>query len=163
MAGVGIDAHIIHELEQMRSGPIDLMSYMIPSIRALRDFRYAKLTIELDGKRVFGPRPGVAFVGNVKEYGTMFPILPHAQADDDALDLCALPCDSRAEAIRLFLLAAVGEHLSAEGVVYLKGRRVRIESDQPVPMQIDGEAAGFTPLTVQLLPTKVPFIVPNPT
>ena len=50
--------------------------------------------------------------------------------------------------------------LAAEGAIYTKGRRVHIESAQPVPIQIDGEAAGHTPLEVDLLPARVPFIVP---
>jgi diacylglycerol kinase family enzyme len=29
-----------------------------------------------------------------------------------------------------------------------------------VAVQIDGDAAGHTPVTIELLPVKVPFIVP---
>lgn len=162
MAGVGIDGYIIHALERLRGGPISIASYVLPSALALMNYSYPKLCIEADGRRVFGPTGGVAFVGNAREYGTYFPILPHARTDDGLLDLCAIPCRSRAEAAQMFLYTASGDHLHAEGVVYLKVRHVRIDSDEPVAVQIDGEAAGFTPLTIDLLPTKVRFIVPAP-
>jgi len=42
----------------------------------------------------------------------------------------------------------------------LKGVHVRVDADEPIPVQVDGEAGGFTPLEVELLPVKVPFIVP---
>ena len=53
-----------------------------------------------------------------------------------------------------------GEHLGMEGVAYLKAKHVRIESPAPVPVQLDGDEAGHTPLEIDLLPVRVPFIVP---
>jgi diacylglycerol kinase family enzyme len=76
------------------------------------------------------------------------------------LDVCVLPCKTRGEAVRQFLLAAAGEHLVHEGAIYTKGRRIRIDAAEPVPVQIDGEAAGHTPLKCELLPVRLPFIVP---
>jgi diacylglycerol kinase family enzyme len=119
--------------------------------------------VQVDGRWVFGPEPGVVFVGNVPEYGTGFPMLPHARPDDGLLDVCAMPCANLPEAVRLFLLAAAGEHLQEEGVVYLKGKHVRVDAPTRaagVPVQIDGDAAGHTPLTVDLLPARLGLIVP---
>jgi diacylglycerol kinase family enzyme len=101
----------------------------------------------------------MAFIGNVPEYGTGFSLLPKARSDDGVLDVCVLPCSSRLQLIKLFLLAATGEHINAEGVVYTNGQRVRITSQQSVAVQIDGEASGHTPLDIKMLPTRLPFIV----
>ena len=35
-----------------------------------------------------------------------------------------------------------------------------ITSAEPVPVQVDGEATGHTPIEIDLLPIKLPFIVP---
>jgi YegS/Rv2252/BmrU family lipid kinase len=161
MAGVGIDAQIVHLLDQMRAGPIDITSYVLPAALALQSYRFPELTIEIDGRRAFGPASGVAFIGNAAEYGTGFPILPHARTDDGLLDVCAIPCKTYRDVVQMFLYAAVGEHLQVEGVVYAKGTRIRVDSARPVPVQIDGEAAGFTPLNVDLLPVRLRFIVPK--
>jgi diacylglycerol kinase (ATP) len=72
-----------------------------------------------------------------------------------------LPCRSREELFPHLLRAAVGEHLHGEAVVYVKGRRIEIDSKEPVPVQVDGEAAGHTPLTIDLLAVKLGFIVPS--
>ncbi len=47
-----------------------------------------------------------------------------------------------------------------EGVAYVKGKHIRVESSEPIPVQLDGDAAGHTPLVIDLLPSRVPFIVP---
>lgn len=161
MAGVGMDAHIIHELDRVRRGPITLASYFMPAMNAVGLYQYPPLTVTIDGRTVCTNLQAVAMVGNVAEYGIGFSLLPHARPDDGLLDVCVMPCRTRLEAARLLLMAAGGEHLAAEGVIYVKGKSVRIESSVPVPVQVDGEAAGHTPADIRLLHVRVPFIVPG--
>jgi diacylglycerol kinase family enzyme len=160
MAGVGIDAAIVHQLDRIRSGPIDLTSYAIPALFALQDYSYPPLSVAIDGHRVLENQPAMAFVGNAPEYGTGFPILTQARSDDGVLDLCVLPCRSRARVLELMMAVATGDHLREEGVIYRKGLSIQIDSPVAVPVQLDGDAAGHTPLEIKLLPTRLPFIVP---
>jgi len=159
MAGVGMDAQIVHELDRVRRGPIHKGSYFWPAVRVVRGYEFAPIEVIADGQGVFGPRAGVAFVGNVSEYGTGFAMLPRARSDDGVLDVCALPCDNRAQMLRLFLYAAAGEHVAGEGAVYVKAKRVEIRSSGPVAVQVDGEAAGFTPVVMEMMQGKLRFVV----
>jgi hypothetical protein len=131
---------------------------MLPAALAVKDYSYPALTVTVDGRQVAPAVPGFAFVGNIKEYGTGFPILPHARPDDGLLDVCVLPCRDPRDLVQLFLKAAAGEHLTEEGVVYVKGKHVRVESaGAPVAVQLDGDSAGHTPLDVDLLPFRLAF------
>ncbi|HXE51529.1 MAG TPA: hypothetical protein VN541_00855, partial [Tepidisphaeraceae bacterium] len=98
--------------------------------------------------------------GNLSEYGTGFPVVSHATPTDGLLDIYVAPCRSRSELVRLFLMGTLGEHTNAEGAFYGRGRHVKIESTIPVPVQVDGDPAGHTPVVVDLLPVRLPFIVP---
>lgn len=160
MAGVGFDAHVVHELNRLRTGPIHLLSYILPAALALRDYRFTPLHVIADDRPLWSGEPAVAFVGNVKEYGTGFPVLPYATPDDGLLDACVLPCRSLVDLARLFLHAAAGEHLEQEGAKYARVKTIRIESEPAVPVQVDGDAGGRTPLECSLLPVRLPFIVP---
>lgn len=160
MAGVGFDAHVVHELDRVRRGPISMASYILPAALSVAAYSYPLLTVWVDGVKVFPSASGFAFVGNIAEYGTGFPILPHASPHDGVLDVCVLPCRSPLDLVPLFLKAAAGEHVRGEGVVYMKGKHVRIESPSPVPVQLDGDSAGHTPVDIDLLPVRLPFIVP---
>jgi diacylglycerol kinase (ATP) len=161
VAGVGLDAQVVHELDKRRSGPISYLSYALPALTALGTYAYPPVTVTVDGKDVFGPAPAMVFVGNVPEYGTGFPILPLASPTDGVLDVCVLPCRSREELFELALRAAAGEHLHGEDVVYAKGKHIHVDSSEPVPVQVDGEAAGHTPLSIDLLPNRLGFMVPG--
>jgi diacylglycerol kinase family enzyme len=113
MAGVGIDAQIVHELDRARTGPIDITSYALPAALALQSYTYSPIQVEVDGKSIFGPAAGMVFIGNVAEYGTGSPELPLARSDDGLLDVCVLPSASRVHLLRLALLVATGDHQRA--------------------------------------------------
>jgi diacylglycerol kinase family enzyme len=40
------------------------------------------------------------------------------------------------------------------------GRRISLRSDSPVPVQLDGDFAGYLPLDIQVMPRAVSFFVP---
>ena len=161
LAGIGFDGQIVHDLARKRSGPIHYLSYLFPAARALGTYPFHAINVIADGVEVFASRPAIAFVGNSREYGTGFPVLPQADPRDGWLDLCVLPCTSRAELLQWGMMIVAGTHLSRPGAVSLRARHLRIESPQPVPVQVDGDAAGFTPLSIDLLPTQLSFMVPN--
>jgi diacylglycerol kinase (ATP) len=159
MAGVGMDAAIVHDVSRRRTGGIRHSSYILPSLIAFFEFRYKNIEVLVDGLRVFGPAPGVVFIGNVREYGTRFSFTPNASATDGLLDVCIIPVKSRWGALVQFLRAAAGVHLSSKRVVYLRGKHVGVTAADVLPVQVDGDAAGFTPLEVDILPARVPFLI----
>jgi len=160
IAGVGIDGAIVHALDRIRSGPINKLSYLLPAALALKDYTFPAMSVELDGKQIFSHAPALTFVGNVPEYGTGFPILPDAQSDDGLLDVCVLPCKNPQKLIEIALRSVASEHTQMPGVVCGKGKHVRVHTDAPVPVQLDGDPGGHTPLEIELLPHRLPFIVP---
>lgn len=160
MAGVGFDAQVVYHLDRLRRGPIQVWDYAVPAALSLLSPPVWPLRVSLDGNEIFPLQSGLAFVGNLSEYGTGFPVLPYARADDGLLDVCVLPCKSHADLVRLFLMAAAGEHVQSEGVIYQRGKHVEIDSPGQVMVQVDGDPAGYTPVTIDLLPTQLPFIVP---
>jgi diacylglycerol kinase family enzyme len=160
MAGVGLDGQVVRLLDSVRNGPIDLTSYLLPTALGLAGYRFPPVSVAVDGQRIASDLPALVFIGNVKEYGTGLPILTQARPDDGLLDVCVMPCRDVRDIAELLLLLTTGEHPQREGVVYIRGTHITVESPTPVPMQIDGDFAGYTPLVVDILPAAVPFLVP---
>lgn len=160
MVSVGFDAHVVHELAKQRTGPIDMFSYITPTLKTLAMMQFVPLKVTVDGKEIWKDLAAMAIVANLSVYGTGFPMVLHAQPDDGQLDTCILPMTSRADLIETAASAFAGAHLEREGVIYVRGKSIEIESAEPVAVQVDGDAFGFTPLKVGLLPVRVPFIVP---
>jgi YegS/Rv2252/BmrU family lipid kinase len=160
MVGIGIDGEVVHALDRVRKGPISFASYVVPGLGALAAYAFAPIEVEVDGQLVFPRAPAVAFIGNIPEYGTGFPILPLAKSDDGLLDICVLPAKSATDLIEHAVASLASEHHLREGAVYVKGRRVTVRSEKPVAIQADGDPAGWTPAEIELLPTRIHFLVP---
>ncbi|MFN4242675.1 MAG: diacylglycerol/lipid kinase family protein [Tepidisphaerales bacterium] len=158
VAGAGLDGEVIHTLHAVRNGPITLGSYVMPTLRSLAGWRFPRIDVWADGRHVFGPQPGMAMVGNVREHGLGFSFLSRAVPDDGWMDLLAFTCRSVGHAVDRFLETATDQLIGADGVVYLRARHVEVRSEAAVAVQADGEAAGFTPLSVELLPRQVRFL-----
>jgi diacylglycerol kinase (ATP) len=162
MAGVGFDAWVVHELHRVRKGPINYGSYLLPAAMALVQYDFVPMRVIADGAEVFAAEPGLAFVGNVAEYGAGFAMVPTAKADDGFLDVCVLPCKNRMELLKWFGMAASGTHMWSSEGVFVRARRVRIETPHihvPAPVQLDGDAAGHTPVDIELIPSALPFVI----
>jgi diacylglycerol kinase (ATP) len=160
MASVGVDAQIVHEMDSFRRGPINYASYVLPAALAIANYRYSALEVTVDEEEVFASAPAMAMVANIAEHGVGFPFAPEARPDDGMLDVLVIPVDSPVDAVQKFFHVAAGEQLLIEGVVYTRGKRIEIKSPDAAPIQIDGDSAGYTPAVINLLPTRVPFIVP---
>jgi diacylglycerol kinase family enzyme len=160
MAGVGIDAQIVHLLDSIRKGPIDMTSYFWPMAMTFAAYTFPPITVSVDGQTVLEDTPAIVMVGNVREYGIGVPILTDAVPNDGLLDVCVMPCRDRRELIELIVQVAAGEHALRESVIYQQGKTARVDAAEKVAVQIDGDSAGFTPLEVDILPGRVPFLVP---
>ena len=62
--------------------------------------------------------------------------------------------------IRYVYKVACRKHERLQDVEMAQVRRVQIDSDVPVPVQIDGDPAGFTPLEIEVLPQALDVLVP---
>jgi diacylglycerol kinase (ATP) len=160
MAGVGIDAQIVHLLDLMRRGPINMASYLIPAAMTFASYTFPPITVWVDNQMILRNKPAIAMIGNVREYGIGFPILPDATPYDGLLDVCVMPCKNRMHLIEILVDIAAGEHVNRDDVIYTKGKNVQVDSPKPLAVQVDGDSAGFTPLTVDLLPGRIPFLLP---
>lgn len=64
--------------------------------------------------------------------------------------------------IRYLYNVAIRRHETLADVGVARVRSVRIESRLPVPLQCDGDPAGFTPAEISVLPGALTLFVPQP-
>jgi diacylglycerol kinase (ATP) len=160
VAGVGFDAQVVHDLCARRKGPITYADYLLPTFRSITGYRFPAVSLAIDGRSIADDVPGIAFVGNIPEYGAGFSVTPKARADDGLLDVCFLPCNSWQDLFELGVICGAEHQIHSERAIYRRGRHVEITSAVQVPLQIDGDGSGFTPVTIDLLDQQVTFIVP---
>lgn len=126
------------------------VAYLVAAIRGIWLLRHRNLTIELDGHRQSGAALFVA-VANGAYYGGGMQIAPGAIADDGQLDLALAGPLTRFDALRTLPSLYRGGQVSHPLFTLRRGRIAHI-GGETVPVQIDGEPAAPTPLTVTVAP-----------
>lgn len=158
MVGAGFDAEVAAHLGAARSGATHMSRYVRPILGCLARYGAPRIAVSVDGAPPVEAQ-GFALVSNVRSYGGPFTITPHAAPDDGALDVCVLPRGGTWRYVRA-LLAFLCRCPGLSGARYLRGRSARLTSTEPVRYQVDGDAAGFLPATVELMDRKLRLIVP---
>lgn len=159
VAGVGFDASVVHALAAGRRGPISYAHYLGPVLSSLAGYRFPPLTVDADGQRLLTDTPAIAFLGNVPEYGAGTRVTPLAISDDGLLDLCLLPCRDWRELFELGCICGSSLQPSHERAIYRRVKSLKVLAGQPVPVELDGEPAGFTPLEAGITGRHLRFIV----
>ena len=160
MAGIGLDAAVVHEVSSSLKQRFGAASYLLYGVR--RALRYPSVDADLvvDGEPLASPLYWL-LLGNTRNYAGLLNITHLAKADDGRLDMALLP---RGGLLRLAWLAPwvlLGRHHQQHG-----GLRYRtvgtLEVRTPgLPVQIDGEYLTETPLRFEVAPAALRVLVPR--
>ena len=94
-------------------------------------------------------------VGNARATGGGVVISPLATLQDGLLDLCVVGPVARTSFAPLLLDVKRGEHLARDGVHYVQTPWVRVESEEPVPVNVDGEPGEHRVLEYRVRPGAI--------
>jgi diacylglycerol kinase (ATP) len=161
LVSAGFDSMVTEELARLRKGGLGFTGYIGPIIRLIPRYRPPKLEVIVDGRK---PVSGaMVVVSHVRNYGGLFRITDRAACDSGRWDVCVMHRGS-VPALMSYAASALRGRMSARrDVTYLTGTdiTIRVTPDQPpVPLEIDGDFAGPTPVTLRLVPGAIPLVVP---
>lgn len=160
MASVGFDAEVIRRVHAARTGTITHLSYLQPIWAALRKYEHPPLRIWIDDD----PQPRdarLAVIVNYPMYALNLPMAKRAQADDGWLEVRLFQRGSAFQILRYFCTLLQGRHETLNDVVSVRARRIRIESESPAPVQVDGDPQGTTPIEIRVIPQALQLISPR--
>jgi len=157
VAGVGFDAWVTRTIARTRRGRLGYRGYARPIASTLLRYRPPRLAVQLDG----GPRRECAFlvVGKLSNYGGILHVTPDARPEDGRLHACLFRRASFADLVRYVLPALRGRLADLRDVTVLPVCHVSVSAEEPVPVQLDGDYRGTTPVTLALSPGVVPVLM----
>ncbi len=190
MASVGFDAHVVHRLHAAREGHITPWSYAKPILQCIGSYKYPQLRVYcLPAKEAIDSSttadvstcadnspehrasdnanwlPPIhcswAFVFNLPRYGGGLNFAPAANGFDGQLDLCTFERGGLLSGLRYLASVLRGRHQSLSHFNGCKGERFRIEADDDVLYQLDGDIGGMLPLEIEVLPRRLRVVVSN--
>lgn len=128
------------------------------TIETLRESRPFHLTMKYGGKTETALTVQ-ATVANSGHFGGVFDI-PGASLEDAALDFFSIEVQSWFGVLPILGAMAARRFTDARGVRHRRGKRFELVTRRPHHISTDGEPAGFTPATFEVVPGAVQVFVP---
>jgi len=157
VGSAGFDAEVIHLAHARRTGRIRRWFYALPIATALARYRFPTITVTLDGES--NHTAGLVLVANLSRYALGLPIAPEASGNDGLLDVCLFECSGRWRLFCDLMAVLQGKFGRRRNVVTLQARRVQLTGGVEVPVQIDGDPAGHTPMMIEVEPSAIEVFV----
>ena len=157
IAGVGFDAEVIEATTWERKKKFGPLSYVMSALSVAGKKPPPIRVIPEGGEPVDG---AFALVGNGALYGPAYRVFKRASNTDGLLDVIVFAKQSRMSMVRYLSGIGLGKVDKMKGVTYLQARSLRVESGGPVPVEVDGELAGTTPVDFRPLEQRLRVFAP---
>ena len=134
-------------------------SYLWATFAVFARWSAVETRLTVDGEARSGPMFDLV-VANGRYFGGGMKMCPDAQPDDGFLDVVTIGDVTRRDLVMTMPKIYRGTHLPHPKAEALRGRVVTIETDEPVPVELDGEQPGTTPARFEVLPGALRLQVP---
>jgi diacylglycerol kinase family enzyme len=161
MLSAGFDADVVHRMARWRSmggepRKVGRRHYVRLIATSLCAYRHAALELAADGTACRGSH---CVVSNLPEYALALSFTPGARGDDGVLDWLTFERGG-VPALAFYGWAVLrARHQQLRHVRRGRARRLTLASTTPVPVQLDGDPWGFTPVEVEVLPQALAVVV----
>ena len=160
MAGIGFDAKVIEETSLRLKWVLRDFAYALTSLQNAVVHQGTQVTLTFpDGTR-HSEMAWLLMAGNAASYAWAIKFTGRAQLDDGKLDLCVFPFANKLTSVQQVMQLLLGQHVERGTARYFQTPSVRVESSPPIPIQLDGDEWGTTPVELAMKPGVLDVLVP---
>lgn len=153
MVGFGVDAQMLVETDDDLKDRAGWLAYVEAMGRAMAGTEMTGISIALDGGEAQEVRGHTLLIGNCGMVQGGIRLLPDAKLDDGLLDLLLVSADGALQWLDTVrsvvwdngirrLLTREETAVSTESTRHLTAQRIRVDLEQPLVFEVDGEEVG---------------------
>lgn len=159
-AGIGLDAQVTTTMEPRPryTKRLGVLPYAIAAVLVARDFKGVRARVSLDGRVVRGSAL-LILVSNIQQY-SMLNVACEARMDDGLLDVFIFKGLGFSYAVSHLLKIVSQRHLGDPRIVHRQACHIKVLTEQTIPVQVDGDPIGVTPVTIKVVPRALRVLVP---
>ena len=158
MAGIGLDAHIVHHVNGAIKARIGKLAYWLAGWSLLGK-RLAQFQVEIGGER---RECSFALITKVRNYGGDFEIARSVHITDEEFEVVLLEGRTTLRYVKYFAGMALNRLAGMKGATVRRADRVTLTGPDNAHtyVQIDGESAGHLPAEVRIVPDALTLLIP---
>ncbi|WP_224273784.1 lipid kinase [Nocardioides lacusdianchii] len=161
VASLGLSVAVAQRLTPGLKRRLGRFAYPVATLAAYRGHRPFAARLELDDGSVLELQDLMQVaVGNGRHYGGGLTVSPNASIDDHLLDVYAVEQGRLRDHVSIARLLRTGHLVEHDRVHHVTARRLRLVTDEPIEVNLDGEVAATTPATFEVDRNALHVVVP---
>ncbi|HEY1316712.1 MAG TPA: diacylglycerol kinase family protein [Gaiella sp.] len=159
-AGAGISGAIADRANRTTKAFGGRVSFIWATLAVFSRWQPTEMTIEIDGDRRQALLLEALAMNGDYTAGGMW-VAPEASPEDGTFDVVLIGDFSKAEFTTTFPKIYRGTHVSHAKVEIVRARELRVDAPAPLPIVLDGEQPGTTPVRFEVVPAALRVRVPH--
>jgi diacylglycerol kinase (ATP) len=159
VASAGISGAIAQRANASSKALGGKISYYWATLAVFFGWQTGEMRVTVDGETRSGKMID-AMICNGRFLGGGMMMCPNAEPDDGIFDVLLIGDVTKRDLAFVLPKTYKGKHLPHPRLELLRGAVVTVESDEPLPIQLDGEQPGTTPVRFEILPRALRLRVP---
>jgi len=160
IASAGMSGAIAKRANESSKALGGKVSYAWATLAVFARWRSDEVHVVVDSERREGRMHDVV-VANGRYFGGGMMICPEAEPDDGIFDVLLIGDLTKRDLIFTLPKTYKGRHLPHPKAELLRSPVVEIDAPQPLPVELDGEQPGTTPVRFEIVPKALRLRVPR--
>ncbi len=158
LTSFGMSGEVDRRVNASRAGRIlgGKGAFLLATLQTLATYRNPRVLLRCDDEPFSNQAVRLVIVANGCYAGGGMCFAPGAALEDGWFDVVIFGNLSRGQILRHLPRIYRGTHLDLPGVQHKRARRIEARSHDTVLLDIDGEAPGRLPVTIEILPQILP-------
>ncbi len=157
--GVGLDAAISQEVRAEDTRRLGVAAWVIAGVMVALNYMGTRGNVSVDDQKG-RKRVMWAVISNGQLYGRLWRIAPRAKMNDGILDLTVFEGHGVPSTIRHLAGLTLGQYARDPTVHFYRGRSFVIQTRKPLPIHVDAEPVGTTPVKIKVAPCSLNVVLP---
>jgi YegS/Rv2252/BmrU family lipid kinase len=159
-AGAGISGAIARRANASSKVTGGRVSFLLATVAVFAGWKNAEIQVTVDAEVRSGPMFDV-IVANCRYLAGGMKIAPDAEPDDGLFDVLLIGDISKLDLALTMPKIYRGTHLPHPKAELLRGASVSVDAEEPLPVELDGEQPGTTPVRFEVVPRALRLRVPS--
>jgi YegS/Rv2252/BmrU family lipid kinase len=159
VAGLGFDGEVAERVNRSSKALGGTIPFLSSLFVKLLTYQNKTVEVTLDGQQRLQQKANSVIVCNGRYAGGSMHIGPNAALDDGLFDVIIIGDTGKLEFVANVPRVYRGTHLSHPKVDEYRAREVRVEAQERMLLQADGELIGEAPATFQVIPQVLHVLV----
>jgi diacylglycerol kinase (ATP) len=160
VGSVGMSAAVAQRANGMSKALGGKATFFYALVRVFLEWQNTLVTVELDGGERREARMHDVIVANGRWHGGAMLLAPEAEPADGLFDVVLIGDITKRDFVTTAPKIYKGTYLAHPKVDLLRSRTVRVDAPERLPIELDGEQVGTTPVRFEIVPGALRVRVP---